>query len=176
MTIQLLWGLLGGVVFVLHFLTEWSHHLQSVYENPPKSVPRSVRRVYRRGVLRCYAWAASISLLLPWVAVFGSGLAFANAWLRSDRKPDEPLWLDVAQVVAVVMVSVFYMVLNRIAYWQTAALVFSGMTTGKLLRAAFARVPRLEPIRLSSGRKLGRVARAQRASVDDAHASTGSAA
>jgi hypothetical protein len=55
------WTAVGGMTVIVHFLSEWSEHLQDQFMHASERVRREDEKTYRCGIRRCFRLAAAIS-------------------------------------------------------------------------------------------------------------------
>lgn len=123
-TVYKVWGLLGGLIVVLHFLTDWTHHLQGQFEKPAATIPDDDIERYRRGLISCYGGAGVLAVGLPLltaIVVAVVGIQMATGWIE---------WI---QLAAIMVITLGYAVLNYFAYWHVAPAVFLGRQAHQIL-------------------------------------------
>ncbi len=132
MTQELLWSMLGGTMLILHFLTDWTHHLQDQFATPAESVPKDCVERYLRGLVKCYAMGAVAAVALPLVPA-----GFAIVVLRSpslSSQVADGLRLE-AHAIGVLVVSIGYCLFNISAYWCVAPAVLRQRSAWQLFKS-----------------------------------------
>jgi hypothetical protein len=133
MTPQALWALFAGLVGLLYFLADWSHHQEKSFDDPPKFGIADIKE-FRVRTTYCFGIAGIFACILP-VALLGIAV-----WYTIDVGIEKhtPLSIEVVQGICIALMAIRFWFANLRAYWFVAAMRFGYNTTRRAFLVAVA--------------------------------------